>query len=148
MKINPFAPSGAQVLSESDGSARVNQQQGRFMAELSHTQGSMSRQQLDMLLDKINDQGQKLKQTPTYAELKAYRKLISQFMNEAVGRMYTVNAQAGWDRHGRKKMYTTIKQIDVELSSLTEEIRQDQTKELGIAARLDTIRGLLVDLYT
>lgn len=148
MKINPFIPANAQTFNEPEASARAGSGQGRFMVDLAQSQGKLSRDRLDAYLQEITAQGQRLSQIPTYAELKAYRTLISKFLGEAVSQMYTVNSQAGWDRHGRQKMYTTIKRIDSELVELTEDIRQGQERQLNIAGRLDVIRGLLIDLYT
>jgi uncharacterized protein YaaR (DUF327 family) len=148
MKINPFAPSGAQTFSESEISSRGGPGQGRFTVDLAQSQGRLSRHRLDAFLADITAQGQRLSQTPTYSELKAYRTLISKFLGEAVSQMYTVDSQAGWDRQGRQKMYTTIKKIDHELADLTEDIRQGQERQISIAARLDGIKGMLVDLYS
>ncbi|KYZ76286.1 hypothetical protein AXX12_07555 [Anaerosporomusa subterranea] len=148
MKINPFAPSGAQTFNEPEANSRTGSGQGQFMVDLAQSQGKLSRRRLDAFLDEITAQGQRLSQTPTYSELKAYRTLISKFMGEAVSQMYTVDSQAGWDRHGRQKMYTTIKKIDHELAALTEDIRQGQERQISIAARLDGIKGMLVDLYS
>lgn len=148
MKINPFAPSGAQAFNEPEAGSRTGHSQGRFTVDLAQSQGKLSRSRLDAYLQEITAQGQRLSQTPTYAELKAYRTLISKFLGEAVGQMYAVDSQAGWDRHGRQKMYTTIKNIDHELSALTEDIRQGQERQISIAARLDGIRGMLIDLYS
>jgi uncharacterized protein YaaR (DUF327 family) len=148
MKINPFATSGKQPFTEPEANARAASGQGRFTAELSQSHEKISRKRLDMLLGEIAAQGQRLSQTPTYSELKAYRTLISKFLSETVEQMYTVESRAGWDRHGRQKMYTTIKKIDSELSELTEDVRQGQERQLSIAARLDTIPGMLIDLYS
>ena len=148
MKINPFATPGKQQFNESEANTRVSAGQGRFTAELAHSHEKMSKKRLDALLGEITAQGQRLSQTPTYAELKAYRTLISKFIGEAVEQMYTVEAQAGWDRHGRQKTYTTIKKVDTELSELTEDVRLGQERQISIAARLDAIRGMLIDLYS
>ena len=107
-----------------------------------------TRQQLEELMDKIQQQGKKLGQTPTFGELKAYRDLVKKFMSEAVGRMYDVDAGAGWDRRGRQKSYTLVKTIDATLEALTEDVRQGQERQLAILEKLDSIRGMLVDLYS
>lgn len=148
MKINQLPLSGSPPLAESDGSSRATHDPRRFVSELSQTQEKLSRQRLDALLGEITNQGQRLSQTPTYSELKAYRTLVSRFLGEAVGQMYSVESQNGWDRQGRQKTYTTIKNIDKELIALTEDVRQGQERQLSIAARLDVIRGMLVDVYT
>ncbi len=69
------------------------------------------------------------------------------FVGEAVGQMYTLQSQAGWDRHGRQKIYTIVKKVDETLESLTEDVRQGQERRLDIMAKQDAIRGMLVDLY-
>ena len=102
---------------------------------------------MNELLEKIDKQGAKLTQTPTYSELKSYRDLVKTFVGEAVSRMYTINSQTGWDRQGRQKVYTTIKKVDSVLESMTEDIRTGQATNLSIVAKQDAIRGMLVDLY-
>ena len=103
---------------------------------------------LGKLLDEITAQGEQLGQVPTYGELKKYRQLVQRFVGEAVGRMYNLQSQTGWDRFGRRKVYTLVKQIDESLSGLTEDVRQGQSQQLEIMGKLDAIRGMLVDLYT
>ena len=73
---------------------------------------------------------------------------MQRFVGEAVGRMYNLQSQTGWDRFGRRKVYTLVKQIDESLSGLTEDVRQGQSQQLEIMGKLDAIRGMLVDLYT
>lgn len=148
MKINPSIPSGAKAFSESEAGPRVGSGHGRFAVDLTQSQEKLSRSRLDAYMQEITAQGERLSQTPTYAELKAYRTLISKFLGEVIGQMYSVDSRAGWDRHGRQKMYTTIRKLDEELAGLTEDVRLGQERQLAIAARLDGIRGMLIDLYS
>lgn len=148
MKINKFTGTGPQTLPEHDTAVRVEQSGNQFALDLSKFRDKMSEERLTALLEQITSQGKRLASTPTYAELKTYRGLISKFLGEAVSHMYSVESQAGWDRQGRQKMYTIIKQIDSELADLTEAVRHGQERQLDIMAKLDVIRGMLVDLYT
>ena len=118
-----------------------------FGAELQDQHASFSKHQLQELLKKIDEQGARLTNTPTYDELKAYRDLVKDFIDEAVGRMYQLHVQAGWDRMGRQKVYTTVRKIDQKLEELAEKIRLGQTGAMDIAASHDAIRGMLIDLY-
>ena len=68
-------------------------------------------QELQQMLDKIDEQGQRLTKTPTYDELKSYRGLIKNFVGTVVSQMYSVNTQEGWDRMGRQKVYATVRKI-------------------------------------
>ena len=107
----------------------------------------MSREQLQEMLKKIDEQGARLTKTPTYDELKEYRNLVKSFVSEAVSQMYSLHSQAGWDRMGRQKVYTTVRKIDTELEDMAEKIRLGQTDQLDVVASHDAIRGMLVDLY-
>lgn len=41
-----------------------------------------------------------------------------------------------------------MKKIDETLESLTEDVKQGQERQLAILEKMDSIRGMLVDLYT
>ena len=99
------------------------------------------------MLKKIDEQAGRLGKTPTYDELKAYRMLIKNFVGAAVSNMYELNTQAGWDRMGRQRVYTTIRKIDNKLEEMAEKIRLGQAAQLDVIASHDAIRGMLVDLY-
>ena len=118
-----------------------------FGTELADQKSSMSREAMDRLLEKIDEQGARLSKSPTYEELRSYRALIQSFIGEAVDGMYELHTQAGWDRLGRQKVYTSVRKIDKKLEEMTEKIRLGQADQLDIIASHDAIRGMLVDLY-
>ncbi|WP_303841978.1 YaaR family protein [Selenomonas ruminantium] len=126
---------------------RVESGNRDFSLELMDQEDSLSTEQLDKLLKQIDEQGARLSKTPTYDELKSYRTLIKNFVGEAVNRMYKLHSQAGWDRMGRQKVYTTVRKIDRKLEEMAEKIRLGQSEQLDIIASHDAIRGMLVDLY-
>ena len=127
---------------------KIESSQRGFAVDLSKEADQQTRQRLEELMGKIQEQGKRLGQTPTFSELKSYRELVKKFMSEAVGQMYDVESGAGWDRRGRQKAYTLVKTVDEKLESLTEDVRQGQERQLAILEKLDSIRGMLVDLYT
>ena len=118
-----------------------------FSMELADQESSMSREAMDRLLEQIDEQGARLSKSPTFDELRSYRSLIQSFIGEAVGTMYELHTQAGWDRLGRQKVYTSVRKIDRKLEEMAEKIRLGQADQLGIIASHDAIRGMLVDLY-
>ena len=118
-----------------------------FSMELADQESSMSREAMDRLLEKIDEQGARLSKSPTYEELRSYRALIQSFIGEAVDGMYELHTQAGWDRLGRQKVYTSVRKIDKKLEEMAEKIRLGQADQLSIIASHDAIRGLLVGLY-
>lgn len=147
IKIDGMPTRGATLTSLHTSDERVQDADTDFSMELMQETGELSSEQLDKLLKAIDEQGAKLSKTPTYDELKNYRTLIKNFVSEAVGRMYELHTQTGWDRMGRQKAYTTVRKIDKKLEEMAEKIRLGQAKQLDIIASHDAIRGMLVDLY-
>jgi uncharacterized protein len=133
---------------ENEARARVGSAQRGFSVDLSKESDQQVRQHLEELLGKIQQQGKRLGQTPTFGELKSYRDLVKKFMSEAVGQMYDVENGSGWDRRGRQKSYTLVKNVDETLAALTEDVRHGQERQLAILEKMDSIRGMLVDMYT
>ena len=118
-----------------------------FGTELADQKSSMSREAMDRLLEKIDEQGARLSKSPTYEELRSYRALIQSFIGEAVDGMYELHTQAGWDRLGRQKGYTSVRIIDKKIEGMAEKIRLGQAGQLSIIASHDALRGPLGDLY-
>jgi hypothetical protein len=140
--------SSTRPITDRDSAGRSEKPETQFAADLLKSQDAMSKEKLGALLEQITAQGKRLGEVPTYAELKAYRELVRSFLGEVVGRAYTLQSQTGWDRQGRQKLYSTIKEIDQQLAGLAEDVRQGQERQLDIMSRLDAIRGMLVDLYS
>lgn len=147
-KIDNMTSQGPSIsVSRSSEEERVRGTETDFGAELRSQEESVTTEQFDKLLQQIDEQGARLSKTPTYDELKAYRTLIKNFVGEAVSNMYELHTQAGWDRMGRQKVYTTVRKIDKKLEEMAERIRLGQSSQLDIVASHDAIRGMLVDLY-
>ena len=131
-----------------DGNAKVFEKDNDFAEELfKQSDEGVSHEEMEAMLKKIDEQAGRLGKTPTYDELKAYRTLIKNFVGAAVSNMYELNTQAGWDRMGRQRVYTTIRKIDNKLEEMAEKIRLGQSAQLDVIASHDAIRGMLVDLY-
>ena len=148
MKINNFGTSTKPFLTDRDGSNRVGKAEDLFAADLLKSQDNQSMDRLTALLAEIDASGKQLSTVPTYAELKKYRELVRSFIGEAVGRMYSLESQSGWDRHGRHKMFKIIRKVDETLVDMAEDVRVGQERQLSIMAKHDAVRGMLVDLYS
>ncbi len=148
MKIDTMTAHGPSMSRVHNDDEHIQEADTDFSTELMDQEDTLSTEALDKLLKKIDEQGARLSKTPTYDELKSYRSLIKSFVSEAVGHMYELRTQAGWDRMGRQKSYTTVRKIDRKLEEMAEKIRLGQADQLAIIESHDQIRGMLVDLYT
>lgn len=151
MKIDPASPRPMEPLPIGDKDARAKEIKNEtipFRQQFQRLQGEALYQRLQRMAEEITEQGKRLSRTPTYRELKLYRELIRQFVREAVQNTYVLQNRTGWDRRGRQKIYTLVQKIDAALAELTELVKDGQENQLEILAKLDVIRGMLVDLYT
>jgi uncharacterized protein len=148
MKVNTLGVSKQPVVADRELPNKTEKTGDYFASDLLKTQETQSTERLQTLMTQIDESGRRLSQMPTYSELKSYRELVRKFIGEAVSRAYSLEARAGWDRHGRQKLYTTIKKVDEKLAEMTEDVRVGQDRQLSIMAKHDAVRGMLVDLFT
>ena len=96
--------------------------------------------------DEIVEQGEKLAEKVDIRELQVYKKLISDFMDEAVGNSRKFSKQSFLDRRGRHKVYAIIKNVNEDLDELTQEVLRGEKDRLKILKKLDDIKGLILDI--
>jgi len=125
----------------------VEGNQAVFGEQLFRVRGDIIKEKLENLLRDIAAQGQKLTENLNIKDLKRYKELVRSFMHEAVDKMYRLKEEAGWDRRGRHKIYMMVNTVDKELENLTALMVEEQKDKVAILAKIDEIRGLLLDIY-
>jgi uncharacterized protein len=98
------------------------------------------------LMERIFDSGEKLGKTIDLKELRIYKGLVQEFLNEVVNHSHKYVKSSQLDRRGRHKVFVTIQKINVELDSLTKEMLEQQGNGIKILKKIQDIRGLLLDL--
>ena len=110
-------------------------------------QGSLNlNESLKQLADDIIKQGSRLSERVDIAELKAYKRMVSEFLDEAVRGFAKFSKESHMDRRGRHRIYTTVKKVNVKLEELTEEVLKQEKDNLKIIGRIEDIRGLILDI--
>ena len=104
------------------------------------------RLKLKNLLERIDMQAQKLSERLDIAELKRYRSLVTEFIDVSVRHSSEYKREHTLDGKGRHRIFGVVKKIDAELEALTREILKEQKDYIGVLAKLEDIRGLLVDI--
>lgn len=127
----------------------VQDADGSFKFSLiSHLEDQNLQARLNFMLDEISAQGKKLGKRMDVRDMKHYRELIRDFMNEIVSRSHKFTRENFLDRRGRHRVYTMIKLVNKELDELALELIKDEKDHIQILNRIDEIRGLLIDLLT
>lgn len=103
---------------------------------------------VDALLVDITTQGERIAQHMDIRDLKRYRGLIKDFLNEVVYRSHKFSRENFLDRRGRHRVYGIIRKIDENLDALAEALVADEKDHIAILSRIGEIKGLLLDIFT
>lgn len=105
-------------------------------------------ERLTLMMEDIIQQGKRISKKMDIRDMKRYRGLIQEFMNEIVTRSHKFNRENFLDRRGRHRVYGIIKLVNQNLDELATELIKDEKDNLAILSKIDEIRGLLLDILT
>jgi uncharacterized protein len=113
------------------------------------TQGrnQLTYEKLQKLMVKIEDQGKILAESRTVDELRKFKSLIKEFMDDAVKYGLSLEERRGFNRRGRSKIYKVVQEVDKKLLDLTNAVIKQQEDSLQILDRIGEIKGLLINIY-
>lgn len=103
---------------------------------------------VDALLNDITFQGNRIAEHMDILDMKRYRGLVKEFLNEVVYRSHKFSRENFLDRRGRHRVYGIIRLIDKNLDDLASELVADEKDHLLILAKIGEIQGLLLDILT
>ena len=103
---------------------------------------------LSAMMQEITQQGARISKKMDVRDMKKYRALIKDFMNEIVNRSHKFSRENFLDKKGRHRVYGIIRQVDDTLDELARELVKDEKDHIAILSRIDEIRGLLLDIFT
>lgn len=115
---------------------------------ISNIEEASLKERLNLMLEDIVQQGKKIAKRTDISEMRQYRQLIKEFLNEVVNRSHQFSRENFLDRRGRHRVYGIVKLIDKNLDELAEELIKDEKDNIAILNKIDEIRGLLLDILT
>ena len=136
-------------VTQPEAAAPVRESDGNFKFTLvSHVEEQELQTRLTSLMEEITMQGDKLAKKRDVRDMKRYRGLIKEFMNEIINRAHSFSRENFLDRKGRHRVYGIIRLVDENLDELARELMKDEKDHLAILSRIGEIRGLLLDIFT
>ncbi len=102
---------------------------------------------LNLMMEEIVMQGDKIVKRMDVKDMRRYRMLIKEFMNEIVNRSHKFSRENFLDRRGRHRVYGIIRLVDEKLDELAQELVSEQCDKIDILAKVGEIRGLLLDIF-
>ena len=145
MKINQMLPT--QGVSEQPEQVKMTDEQFRFTL-MSRIDDENLQERLNLMFQDITMQGKKISKHMDVRDMKRYRTLIKEFLNEVVNRSHKFSRENFLDRRGRHRVYGIIRLIDENLDSLAEELMKEEKDHLSILGKIDEIKGMLLDIFT
>lgn len=103
-------------------------------------------ERLNLMMEEIVMQGDKIVKRMDVRDMRRYRTLIKNFMNEIVNRSHKFSRENFLDRRGRHRVYGIIRLVDEKLDELAQALVSDECDKIAILAKVDEIRGLLLDI--
>ncbi len=151
MKIRDVAGRPAERVSENikgDKASRPDTGYISFRDTLNKSRLTNVEERMAGILQEIEEQGQRLTDTLNLKDLLIFRERVREFIDEAVHGMLKYSKESVLDRRGRHKIYALVKKVNRELEELTAQMMEEQKDRIKILEKVDSIRGLLIDLYT
>lgn len=124
----------------------VNTDQDFKFTLLSKIEASELQTKLDGMMRDITTQGDKIAKHMDIKDMKKYRELVKDFMNEVVTHSHKFSRENFLDKRGRHRVYGIVKLVDKNLDDLAQELLSEEKGHIGILGRIDEIKGLLLDM--
>lgn len=144
IKVNQAGP-----VQPVENQAPVSESDGSFKFTLaSHIEESELQDRLNSLMEDITMQGKRLSKKMDVRDMKRYRGLVKEFINEIVSRSHSFSRENFLDKRGRHRVYGIVKLVDETLDELAKELVKDEKDHIAILGKIGEIQGLLLDIFT
>ena len=144
LKVNEMTP-----VSNVEPAVKTDTNDGAFKFTLTSAIGEAQLQERpNTLLNEITNQGERIAQHMDIRDMKKYRGLVKEFLNEVVNRSHKFSRENFLDRKGRHRVYGIIRLVDVTLDELAGELVKEEKDHISILSKIGEIQGLLLDIFT
>lgn len=121
----------------------VNNKQD-FSKNFSFAREQKSEEDLKKMLKNIKSKGSRLVISKCYADVRAYKKEIKEYLESVLSFMYSIKKDISF---WQTQYFVTVETIDNKLEELTHMLLNEERENLDIASTIDEISGLIVDIY-
>ncbi|HHW11833.1 MAG TPA: YaaR family protein [Firmicutes bacterium] len=136
---SPPLPERGELIPEHEGKVAFKQ--------ILRTAGEQEATGWDQLLNRVDEAAKKLVNQPSMATLRSYRAAVRDFMKKAISGSYQMKGESRWDRRGNRRVFCVVQKINQALEELTTAVLEKNAETITLMAKIDEIRGLLIDLY-
>lgn len=127
---------------------RVEKDSVSFMSVMDQKRNEVQLDKLNKMLYDIDKQGAKLSDSQTIENLRQYKKLVKEFLENAVQNGLEFSEERGFNQRGSIKIYKLVKEVDKKLIDLTNEVLNKEQEGLQTLSLIGEIKGMLINLYS
>lgn len=118
-----------------------------FANVIKKSQSKMQLDTLNHLMSQVDTQGQKLAKQRTLENLRDYKNLVKQFIQESLGYGLQLTDKQSFNSSGSMKSHQIIEVIDKKLIELQDEVLNNEREGIDTLRIVGEIKGLLINLY-
>ncbi|KMY51832.1 YaaR family protein [Peribacillus loiseleuriae] len=120
----------------------------QFQSVMDKRRTDMNYERLTKKVAELEVQGQKLAENSTVDNLRKYKRMIKDFMEDAVKNGLELQEQRGFNHRGSTKVYKLVKEVDKKVIELTNEVLDKEKNGSNILNLVGEIKGMLINIYT
>lgn len=132
-RSTPVKQEGVSINSKSD-----------FTRNFNFARQQKSEEELKQMFKNIRNKGNRLAVSKCYADVRAYKRAIKEYLESMLAFMYSVKKDISF---WQTQYYVTVETVDKKLEELTAMLLSEEKENLDIAGTIDEITGLIVDIY-
>ncbi len=129
-------------ISKSSGK-RIDSSESRFSEVFELAEEERLTELLEDLIRRIVDCGNQLVRSPTQENFKKYRESVKEFLKLIEKRLYKISP--GF--HANTQLFVVVSEVDEKLQQIAQDLLEAEKGAVRMAARVQEIYGLLMDLY-
>lgn len=119
-----------------------------FQSVMSNKKTEQTIERLQAKLKDLEMVGEKLVESRTVDNLRKYKKMVKDFLDDAVKNGLELQEQRGFNFRGSAKTYKIVKEVDKKLIDLTNAVMDKESQGLDILNLVGEIKGMLINIYT
>ena len=105
-------------------------------------------ERLTKRMQELEAQGKVLADTQSIEHLRKYKKLVKDFMNDAIKNGLQLEERRGFSQRGSAKVYKLVKEVDQKLVELTNAVLDKEERGISLLGMIGEIQGMLINIYT
>ena len=115
-----------------------------FSQSFNQERNKRSEEELKKMIDNIKKRGDRLVVTKTYTDVINYKKMIKEYLESILSYMYSTEKEISF---WQTQYFITVDTIDSKLEELTRVSLEGEMEKINIAATVEEIQGMIVDIY-